>query len=203
MLGHFPSPFSDELLYSICARYSRRVSYSNAKAVLQELLGATTATAVADLPNRLSHLASALPPGTSLTVDNLINRYTLLPFFSAFLPPERVKLIRKDMRVSSGPAAHMRSGAMGSRIPMPDFMRFCPACRQEDADAEREPYWHRLHQVSGVEVCPAHRVFLEPSSVGLRKGRDCLSFISAEGATITSAVRHLEETNREHEILLR
>lgn len=202
MIGSFPTPYPDELLYSICARFSDRVSYVNSKATLVELFGAATASAVVDLPNRLNHLAAALPRGTSLTVERLINQFTLFPFFTAFLPPERVQLFRGDMATSSGPSAHMRSGVMASSIPVPAFLRFCPACKRKDEECYGETYWHRLHQLPGVEVCPTHETFLENSGVGLRANRKLLQFISAEQATRLVPAQLLDVRNRDHQALL-
>lgn len=202
MIGCFPTPYPDELLYSICARFSDRVSYVNSKATLVELFGAATASAVVDLPNRLNHLAAALPRGTSLTVERLINQFTLFPFFTAFLPPERVQLFRGDMATSSGPSAHMRSGVMASSIPVPAFLRFCPACKREDEECYGETYWHRLHQLPGVEVCPIHQTFLENSAVGLRANRKHLQFISAKQSTRSVPAQLLGVRNRDHQALL-
>lgn len=201
-IGHFPTPYPDELFYSICARYSRRVAYPDAKSVLQELFGSATATAVIDLPNRLRKLATGLPAGTSLTTDCLIDRHTLLPFYSAFIPPERVRRIRKSMGGCSGPAAYMSAGAMASRIPTLDFMRYCSVCLKEDEKEFRDTFWHRLHQLPGVEVCPSHQVFLENSAVGFRKGRKHIQFIPAEKATRAPPVRHVDIKNRDHQALL-
>jgi hypothetical protein len=201
-IGHFPTPIPNELLYSICARFGSRVGYSDGKSVLQELFGAATATVVIDLPNRLSKLAAGLPAGASLTTNCLIDRHTLLPFYSAFIPPERVRQIRKSMGGSSAPAAHMRSGVMASRIPTLDFMRYCSVCLKENEKNFREAFWHRLHQLPGVEVCPSHQVFLENSSVGFRVRRKHIQFIPAEKATRAMPVRHVDIEDRDHRALL-
>lgn len=201
-IGHFPTPYPDELLYSICARYSSLVAYPDSKSVLQELLGSATATVVIDLPNRLRKLAAGLPAGTSLTTDCLIDRHTLLPFYSAFIPPERVRQIRKSMGDCSGPAAHMSVGVMASRIPTLDFMRYCSVCIREDEKKFRETFWHRLHQLPGVEVCPSHQIFLENSTVGFRQGRKHVQFIPAEKASWAAPVRHVDIENRDHRALL-
>ena len=203
MIGHFPLPHADELLYSVCARFSDRSAYPNAKSVIEELFGSTTACAIVDLPNRLDYLAANLPTGTSLTASNLIDKRTLFPFFSAFLPPARVKQVRKDMQTSGGPAAHMRSGIIGSNIPTPGSLRFCPACKQEDEKRTGEFYWHRVHQLPGINVCPSHQVFLENSRVSLREGRKHLLFISAEKVIGLVPIRHIDPANRNHQILLR
>jgi hypothetical protein len=202
MIGHFPPPFPDETLYSLSARYSDRVKYSNAKAVLEDLFGTATATAVIDLPNRIDQLAGSLPPDTSLSSDHLIDRHTVLPFFAAFLPSERVTKLRRDMKGFNGPAIHTRSGMMASRIPGPTHLRYCPSCVEEDKGQAGEVYWHRLHQLAAVEICPLHDVFLETSNVSCRAGRKHHQFISIERATISVTARYADPKNRDHRILL-
>ncbi|MDT7540971.1 MAG: hypothetical protein QOE33_875 [Acidobacteriota bacterium] len=202
MLGHFPSLYPDELLYSACARFAVRAGYASVKSVLDELFGAPTATAIIDLPNRLGFLAAALPANSSLTADRLIDQHTLLPFFSAFQPASRIEQLREDLKGTHGPAGHMRSGIMASRNPMPGHLRFCPLCKQEDEDSFGETYWHRLHQLPSVVVCSPHRAFLENSGVNLRAGRRHLQFIPAEQITRTISVRHVDKEDPNHHRLL-
>lgn len=202
MIGHFPTPLPDELFYSICGRFSSRVDYPGAKSVLLDLFGTATATAVIDLPNQLENVAGRFPEGTSLTADVFIDRHTLLPFFSAFLPPARVEELRRNMRESSS-AVHTRSGIMASRIPLPSRLRYCPICKVEDERRFRETYWRRLHQIPGVEVCPTHGVFLEDGDVSRRAGRNNLQFIPADAATRRSPARHLDPSDHDHQMLLR
>jgi hypothetical protein len=191
------------LFYSICGRFSSRVDYPSAKSVLLELFGIATATAVIDLPNQLENVAGRFPEGTSLTADVFIDRHTLLPFFSAFLLPARVEEIRRNMRESSSSAAHMRSGIIASRIPLPGRLHYCPTCKVDDERQFRETYWHRLHQIPGVEVCPTHEVFLEDGDVSRRAGRSNLQFITADVAARTSPARHLDPSDHDHQVLLR
>jgi len=201
-LGHFPTPHPDELLYSLCARFGAGARYSNAKAVPEELFGMGGASATVDLPNNLGHLSAVLPAGPSLTPERLISRHTLLPFFSAFLLTERVAQIEADMRGGRGQAGYMRSGLMASRVPTPNYLRFCPACIREDRLLSREAYWRRTHQVPGVEVCPAHGVFLEESGVSRQAGRDNLQFITAAEAARALPPRRIDSSDRDHQALL-
>ncbi len=69
MIPCFPNPFPDELLYSVCARYSDRMQYSDKQFLNQELFGDKNLTTIFDLPSHLSHLISVLPPGYSYTVE--------------------------------------------------------------------------------------------------------------------------------------
>jgi hypothetical protein len=64
MLGCFPAPYPDELLYSLCARFHGRMQYPNKKDTMQELFGDEAAIAVVDLPSNLGSLVSALPPSS-------------------------------------------------------------------------------------------------------------------------------------------
>jgi DNA-binding Lrp family transcriptional regulator len=93
-------------------------------------------------------------------------------------------------------------GVMASSIPVPAFLRFCPACKRKDEECYGETYWHRLHQLPGVEVCPTHETFLENSGVGLRANRKHLQFISAEQATRSVPAQLLDVRNRDHQALL-
>ena len=203
MIGHFPTILPDELFYSVCARYGARVDYSSERLLLLELFGCEAATATIDLPARLNHFASALPSGSALTADRVIDKNTLLPFHSHFLPSERVKQIRSSMRQSNGAAPYMCSGLSATRIPAPTHLKFCPKCIRKDQRAFDEPYWHRLHQLSGVEVCPLHKVFLENSSVSLRAARKLHQFVSVEQAFLNPSSRPLDLDDRDHQVLLR
>ncbi len=117
MAGFFPDPYLDELLYSVCARYSNQAQYPDKKSVVQELFGISTALAVIDLPAHLGNLIAALPLGHHYTVDRLIDSHTLLPFYSPFHPLERVQRLREDMRGSGKVSVPGCLGMMANTIP--------------------------------------------------------------------------------------
>jgi hypothetical protein len=81
-----PDLQTNELVYSVIARYSDRVNYRNATGVLRDLFGNTTwLQARGDLPGRLSNVVAAYPHGSCYTLDYLIDKHTLchsLPTFS-------------------------------------------------------------------------------------------------------------------------
>lgn len=45
------------------------------------------------------------------------------------------------------------------------YLRYCPACANEDRVQYGETYWHREHQIIHLEVCPKHRCFLKKSNI--------------------------------------
>jgi hypothetical protein len=180
MIGHFPPPYPGELFYSMCARFSERMQYRYPGSVMIELFGTARAWSTIDPPRRLHHLVAALPPGYPCTVDKWIDEHTLLPFYSPFVQPDRFARLREP-KASGSPG---RAPFIISRHPpMPDRLRFCPLCVQEDRRQFGECYWHRLHQAPGIYVCPVHKTFLESSDVGAHTIRE---FIPAESCTLQS-----------------
>jgi hypothetical protein len=203
MIGCFPDPYPDELLYSVCARFHERVQYPNKKNTLRELFGDEAAIAVVDLPSNLRNLASALPAGSPYTVERLITQHTLLPFFAPFLHPKQFRQLWADMEGSRGPAIHMRSGLMASVVQPPEWLRFCPECVQEDKQQFRESYWHRLHQIPGVEICPQHQVRLVDSQVRVQNPTTRHEFITAEQGIKLPKSQSYTLKYSDHNILLK
>ncbi|GAX45296.1 Tn7-like transposition protein D [Tolypothrix sp. NIES-4075] len=202
MIPCFPTPLPDELLYSVCARYSERMQYSDKQFLNRELFGDKNIATVVDLPSHLSHLLSILPLGHGYTVDRLIDEHTLLPFYSPFLPLERVNRIREHMIGVGGSAIHNWSGVTPSTIRRPNWLRFCPLCVQEDDLQYGEPYWRRLHQLPGVEVCPVHHVFLESSLAPARNHSNSSEYFSAQQAILQTTPRSLDLSNQNQGVLL-
>lgn len=163
MVSFFPSPYPDELLYSILARYHIRSGNTSFKVTLRELFNVPRNTATADLPCNLDLLVKNLPLFSKHTVEELIQKHTLYPFYAPFLPLERASLVLQSMRSESGSDIHRRAGIMASSVTTPRYFRFCPLCLKEDLQEYGEAYWHRLHQTPGVLVCPVHAIPLSDS----------------------------------------
>lgn len=200
MIPFFPDPYPDELLYSVCARYQDQVQYPTTWSVVKDLFGIERAVAVVDLPSRLGNLVAALPLGHCYTVEQFIDDHTLLPFYSPFCLPEQIKLVREDMQGTNGSKIHGRLGLLINR--RQEWLQFCPLCAASDEKQFGEPYWHRLHQVPGVMVCPVHAVFLEKSQVNLRHQVKRYQFISAKQAIQITSPRFLNFSAPCHKGLL-
>ncbi len=203
MIGLFPDPYPDELFYSVCARFQDLVNYSDPRYVVQELFGTIHARAAVDLPSHLNHLVANLPSGNRYTVDRIIDESTLLPFYSPFMPPERVRSLREQMSGSDGSKIHACAGIIGNTVCSPDHFRFCPLCAVKDKEQFGERYWHRLHQVPGVEVCPTHAVFLEKSNACAKTQGHPSEFVTAEQAIQVSLWRSLDLSDLYHKQLLK
>lgn len=165
-LAFFPAPRPDELLYSVFARHARW-NVVGPKTTMQTLFGAPGAIASIDLPNRLSALDGRLPDG--LTIDALINRHTLAPYYCAFLPDDVRGVIRDGMRGDGG-NLHLISGIAAFRLARVTRLRFCPDCPPKMVDRWGSAHWRRDHQLPSVLVCPTHGTVLRASTVDLATG---------------------------------
>jgi hypothetical protein len=180
VISFFPDPYPDELLYSVCARYKDRMCYPNSASAIQDFFGSSNASAVIDLPSRIDYLISILPPNHSYTADRIINNHTLAPFYIPFLPFKRAQLLRKDMKQTSGVThTHERVGITTTNIKTPCWLRFCSLCARKDTNQFGEKYWHRVHQIPGVELCPTHAVLLENSPARWQSPNNLSRLVSA------------------------
>ena len=165
MLSYFPAIYPDELLYSVLARYHRHVGLPGPMHTLETLFGNRKVTAALDLPGHLQLLAGRIPPERGLTVDHMIDKLTLYPYFIAFEPPSLQANVRQAMKLGTVENLHIRLGLVAFRIPRINRLRFCPECTQEMLTSHGELYWRRDHQLPSVLVCPRHARPLLKSSV--------------------------------------
>ena len=168
MITFFPVPYVDEVLYSVLARYHVRSGNISYKATMRDLFGSTSVTAVMDLPSNIHNLVNNMPLNSRYTEEYLIKNHTLFPFYSAFLPPERAEKVLESMKGENGGSIYSRTGIMASSITLNQYFKFCPACAKEEKLQYGELYWHRVHQIPGVLVCPKHYVPLYNSQVPVR-----------------------------------
>lgn len=202
MICVFPDPYPDELLYSICARYGALMCYPNTVTATNDFFGDGAIAAVVDLPNRVGQLVDALPPGHLYSADDLIYQHTNFPFYAPFLPPDRALLVRNTMREGGHNRVAERIGLSADRLKMPTHLRFCPSCVEQDRSNFGETYWHRIHQVPGVEVCPHHATFLEKSNTLWRNSRNPGEAFAAEHSINDTSARALDTSEHIQSIQL-
>lgn len=196
MICIFPDPYPDELLYSVCARYGALMQYYNKTRATEDFFG-KGASAIVDLPGRIDHLISSMPPGHLYTSDELIDKNTIFPFYAPFLPKDRAHLIHQIMQFDD-------CTQVGPRIPRTRrgrkliYLRFCPQCAREDRAAFGETYWHRQHQLHGVDVCSRHFVFLEDTEVTWKNGSNSAEAKAAELLVKDFPSRRLDLSNPVH-----
>lgn len=180
MLATFPTPYPDELLYSLCARYTARMRFSSANIAAEALFGTRGVVAVVDLPSRLDLLSSRLPKALGLDPDTLITNHTLLPLYAPFISRDRLDHIRRLMLGKGGARIHSSLGIMASRVPTLKKLRFCPECVKDERSKYGECYWHRVHHIAGINICAHHGCSLEESTASFQRTSTYYSYTAAE-----------------------
>lgn len=168
MMTFFPVPYRDELLYSVLARYHVRSGNVSIKATQKDIYGTDSITAIMDLPSHINRIMENLPVGHHYTPEYLITNHTLYPFYSAFLPSEHAAQVKESMIGDNGCSIYNRIGLMASSVKLNEYFKFCPKCADDEMYNLGELFWHRIHQIPGVLVCPEHNTPLYDSQVPVR-----------------------------------
>lgn len=162
-LHNFPVPYPNELLYSVFARY-HIYSRNNGFTQTYYYLFNQKPVMSYDLPYLLDMIVSKLNPLTLITSDLWIQDHTLLPLYSPYLPKNRLDRAVKGMKnYKSFTSKQVRA----THELQPSFFRYCLKCVQEDEEKYGEAYWHREHQIYGVEVCAVHECWLMETDIGI------------------------------------
>ncbi|WP_171819415.1 TnsD family Tn7-like transposition protein [Brevibacillus panacihumi] len=164
MLAHFPRLLPDELLYSGLARYHLTSGNNSEKQTIKDLFGNQLTSATIDLPSNLNYLSEQLH--NAYSVETLIRKHTIFPYYSSFLNTEKSTEIYKRMvRSSPSGEVHITLGMPSCRIKSSKYLKFCKVCYTQDTAKYTEPYWHRAHQIPGVNICHIHEVPLTESNI--------------------------------------
>ncbi len=154
MIAFFPEPYPDELIYSWFARYAVRTGYTNYRAVADDLFTSNTAKPNLEFVMELSDDGYAAVT-RNMPFETVIINHTMFPCYARFLPADRRRrafelLLNMDKRFND--ALYIRRNKTQHR----QYLRYCPCCVQEDRKAYGETYWHRVHQLDQVNICPIH-----------------------------------------------
>lgn len=95
--------------------------------------------------------------GLSQSAHEVWLNQTLAPLFFYFLPKYRQAI--GDINVSSNRlirASQISAFREKERLQI----KYCPKCAEEEVNKYGVSYWHCLHQITGVDACPRHGVWL-------------------------------------------
>jgi hypothetical protein len=166
-LTFFPTPYPDETIYSVLCRFHLRLGRPSYYYTCEKLIGRNLSLNTY-VPHGIGLLASRLPEYTELTGEYLIHKTTMFPYFAPFLSEERKCAFSEYMLDKSNDSVdysitNLKVGSL--RYPKHLYLRFCKSCWKEEIQMYGEPYWHRVHQLPGVMMCPHHKKPLMDSPI--------------------------------------
>lgn len=154
MIHFFTDPYEDELLYSAIGRYHYYTGNIDFKDTLEELFNKRTIVAGFEIGSNIEALANNL--SDKYTADYIINKHTIFPFYSPFLPEKRKREIIKAIKFDGGSEIYTKIGIIAGSICNKEGIYYCPCCAREELEDYGEAYIHREHQLQGVFLCPRH-----------------------------------------------
>lgn len=163
VIPFFPTPYPDELWYSVLCRYHVRSGNPKYAATTKELFG-TSATLMHTwlAPQGFGGLFERMPAFVMTPEDVIIN-HTLAPYMVRF---SSVKKRRDIISYLLGTADHkIYAPTFIQWTPEHTFLRYCPLCADEDESQYGELYWHRTHQIQAMRCCPKHGSLLLNSNI--------------------------------------
>lgn len=161
MLTYFPMPYKDELFYSNIARFNFYSGNTNAKDTLKSVFGSDTTIPTVSFPSRLNYLVGQLDLKVHITEECFIKKHSLFPLYEPFLSQKRQESIVKCMKYGTGEGVYAKIGFVAGSICEKKRLEYCPECVKQDNILNGEPYFHRVHQVQGLLVCPVHSCYLK------------------------------------------
>lgn len=165
MIVYLPDIYPDELLYSVFARWyshSGHVAYLHA---LNEIFVSKSTRPDPEFLNKLRPEMYQLLE-KQMPIETIIEKHTMFPYYGRFCDLDKRKRAFKSLVDMD--ANHKKI------LPIPimkkedeRFLRYCPICARLDRDAYGEAYFHRSHQMTGVNICPIHKCQLLSSAVAI------------------------------------
>ena len=101
-LAFFPTPYPDEILYSVLCRYHIRSGNPGVNTTVKELWGQKGVAKSLYLPTDLNRITDRMPDGTGITLEKLIWKHTMYPYVQPSLPRQRAKRLIAMLRGKEG-----------------------------------------------------------------------------------------------------
>jgi len=191
MIGFLPEIYTDELLYSWFARYYVRSGYSSYINAAEDLFERKTARPDVEFINVLNEDAKGIIC-SKYKIEKLILEHTMFPAYGRFVNHKR--------RYDAFDKAINMKGDIHNLLAIPILnngkercIRYCPWCVKEDREKYGETYWHRAHQVLGVDICINHNCRLVDSNIRIH-GKESPKLYATE---VVIDNKKIEPTNEE------
>lgn len=147
---YFPTIHEDELLWSAITRYYSHVGYINEIEVAKDLYENPKSFMNREFVHAF-HKEAMEKMTSQKDWNTIIEKHTMYPYYARFLCEKK--------RNKAYESLYYQRGNYHNVMPIPiengtRYFRYCPLCVKEDRERLGETYWHRNHQLIGVNVCP-------------------------------------------------
>lgn len=178
MISYFPTIYPDELVYSLLARFYLQSGYLTFAYAAQDIYTYTKIRPDTEFINLLRPEMQAMITKT-ISMEELVLRHTMFPYYGRFMEQLRRRKAFQSLVTLNGNYRNLVT-LPTKKDKTERYLRYCPMCARRDRGQYGETYWHRSHQMEGVDVCPIHKCYLANGSV-LISGKASPNLTAAEG----------------------
>lgn len=197
MIGHFPEIYPDELIYSLLARFYVKSGYLCYWYAAEDLFQSKTIRPDIEFVN--AYTPAALQRITrNLSMEDMVLKHTMFPYYGRFLPLERKQRAYQAFMNCEG-NYHNLLAIPKRKEKNIRHLRYCPMCADADRKKHGETYWHRIHQMQGVYICPIHKCYLADTDLVI-SGKTSPDLVAAEAVVPMDADAILCENEIECEL---
>jgi len=152
--GYFSPPYPGETFYSCIARYLVH-SGLNTRQFFFFYFKQRPHAINQRLPCSIQQFADKIKDITSITADEIIQNHTLYKFYSTFMNLDKARSLYSYMLGRTGRLdSHVKLNLSGTDFP------YCRLCAEEDTARFGESFWHSVHSIPFIQVCPKHHFLL-------------------------------------------
>lgn len=163
MITFFPEFYPDELVYSLLSRYYSKSGYPAYIFAAEDLFENKIIKPDIEFLNPLKKEVLDIITKNTL-MESIIKEHTMFPYYGRFIKQER-RLKAYETLINMKGSIYNLLAIPTNKNNQKRHLRYCPCCVKEDRDKYGETYWHRIHQMIDVDICPIHSCKLINSSV--------------------------------------
>lgn len=187
-IGYLPEIYPDELVYSWISRYFVHSGHSMHSAVLREFFCKRSDNPSKEFLGNFNEDAKNVIQKV-LPLREMILQHTMVPQYARFLSLSEKQEAMHRMEFNYCDPHYLFPILI--RDEEDAFLRYCPACAQEDRETYGESYWHRKHQLRGIKLCYKHGCVLEHSTVSA-KSHTAYNLSPAEEYAVTDTPQYCD-----------
>ena len=162
MIAYFPELYPDELFYSTVARYYSYL-YPSYNMAIEKLCINKNSRIDIEFGLKALNKETRVFLEKTYGLRNILLNHTMFLQYAMFETNDRrmqAEAILLDGEGDIQSALRFPKNKNGTR-----FLRYCPLCFKEDKQKYGEAYWHKAHQIRGVDVCNKHGCFLHNTNI--------------------------------------
>lgn len=159
MLTYFPTPYPDELFYSVLCRYYVSTGIRESNIVKDQLFQKSKSPKMGFLfPSSSMRQVFAQLPSNVFHFRRIILENTPFLYFTRMYATEDKERMLADVMAGKS----RKPANIYTAIPRDEYaLRYCPLCAKADAEMYGEPYYHVEHQIPLSSACVKHRCMLK------------------------------------------